>query len=92
MKKFKLLNDTFIHLSNGNKGYSTHGKESKYIEWVHEGEGQQQLTFNKLTSEDETFYVDRYIPVGLQDTSSKKKYGIVLECCWLVEPLILIHI
>lgn len=88
MKKFKLLNDTFIHLSNGNKGYSTHGKESKYIEWVHEGEGQQQLTFNKLTSEDETFYVDRYIPVGLQDTSSKKKYGIVLECCWLVEPLI----
>ena len=34
MKKFKLLCDTFIHLTNGNKGYTTHGKESKYIQWV----------------------------------------------------------
>ena len=49
MKNFKLLNDTFIHLTNGNKGYSTHGKESKYIKWIHEGEGKQQLTFNNLT-------------------------------------------
>ena len=23
MKNFKLLNDTFIHLTNGNKGYTT---------------------------------------------------------------------
>ena len=38
MKNFKLLNDTFIHLTNGNKGYTTHGKESKYIKWIHEGE------------------------------------------------------
>ncbi len=88
MKNFKLLNDTFIHLTNGNKGYTTHGKESKYIKWVHEGEGRQQQTFNSLTTDDETFYIDRFIPAGLQDASSKKKYGIILECCWIVEPLI----
>ena len=88
MKNFKLLNNTFIHLTNGNKGYSTHGKESKYIKWIHEGEGKQKLTFNNLISDDETFYVDGYISPGLQDTVSKKKYGIILECCWLVQPLI----
>ena len=88
MKNFKLLCDTFIHLTNGNKGYTTHGKESKYIRWIHEGEGQQQLTFNNLTSNDETFYVDRFIPAGLQDNVSRKKYAILLECCWLVQPLI----
>ena len=88
MKNFKLLNDTFIHLTNGNKGYTTHGKESKYIKWIHEGEGKQQLTFNNLTPDDETFYIDGYFSAGLQDTVSKKKYGIILECCWLVQPLI----
>ncbi len=88
MKEFKLLCDTFIHLTNGNKGYTTHGKESKYIRWVHEGEGKQQFTFNNLTSDDETFYVDRFVPVGLKDKVSKKKYAIILECCWLVQPLI----
>ena len=87
MKNFKLLNDTFIHLTNGNKGYTTHGKESKYIKWIHEGEGKQQLTFNNLTPDDETFYVDRFIPAGLHDKVSKKKYAILLECCWLLEPL-----
>ena len=87
MKNFKLLNDTFIHLSNGNKGYSTHGKVSKYIKWIHEGEGKQQLTFNNLTPGDETFYVDRFIPAGLQDNVSKKKYAILLECCWILNPL-----
>jgi hypothetical protein len=87
MKNFKLLNDTFIHLTNGNKGYTTHGKESKYIKWIHEGEGKQQLTFNNLTPDDETFYVDRFIPIGLQDNVSKKKYAILLECCWILNPL-----
>ena len=87
MKNFKLLNDTFIHLTNGNKGYTTHGKESKYIKWIHEGEGKQQLTFNNLTPNDETFYVDRFIPAGLQDNVSKKKYAILLECCWILNPL-----
>jgi len=88
MKEFKLLCDTFIHLTNGNKGYTTHGKESKYIKWIHEGEGKQQITFNNLSSTDETFYVDRFVPTGLQDKVSRKKYAIILECCWLVQPLI----
>ena len=88
MKNFKLIGDTFIHLTNGNKGYTTHGKESKYIKWIHEGQGNQQLTFNNLTSDDETFYVDRFIPTGLQDKKSKKKYALLLECCWIVQPLI----
>ena len=48
MKNFKLLNDTFIHLTNGNKGYTTHGKESKYIKWVHEGEG-RPVSYTHLT-------------------------------------------
>lgn len=87
-KQFKLLNDTFIHLSNENKGYTTHGKESKYIEWVHEGEGQQQKTFDSLTTEDETFYVDRFLPIGIQDKKSSKKYGMILECGWLNKNLI----
>ena len=35
--KFNLVGNTFTHLTNGNKGYSVHGKESKYIEWVDGG-------------------------------------------------------
>ena len=35
--KFNLVGDTFTHLTNGNKGYSVHGKESEHIEWVKEG-------------------------------------------------------
>ena len=75
-KQFKLLNDSFIHLSNGNKGYMIHGKESKCIEWVHSGEGKQQETFNSLTSDDETFYVDKFLPVAFRDERSKKKIWI----------------
>lgn len=88
MKDFKLICESFIHLTNGNKGYTTHGKESKYIRWIHEGEGNQQNTFNNLTENDETFYVDRFIPLAFQDTKSSKKYAIVLECGWITNPLI----
>ena len=96
-KKFKLLNDSFTHIRNGNKGYMIHGKESKCIEWVHMGEGKQQETFNSITSEDETWYVDRFLPAGFNDTKSKKKYGLLFECGWIMQPLIdqilsLIHI
>ena len=72
-KKFKLLNDSFTHIRNGNKGYMIHGKESKCIEWVHMGEGKQQETFNSITSEDETWYVDRFLPAGFNDTKSSGK-------------------
>ena len=87
-KKYKLLNDTFIHLDNDNKGYIVHAKESKYIEWIHEGVGKQQETFNSLTENDETFYIDKFLPAGLQDNKSKKKYGIILESHWIAQPVI----
>lgn len=87
-KQFKLLNDTFIHLDNDNKGYIVHAKESKHIEWVHEGVGNQQKTFDSITENDETFYVDNFLPLGLQDKKSKKKYGIILESHWISEPVI----
>ena len=32
--KFNLVGDAFTHLTGGNKGYSVHGKESKYVQWV----------------------------------------------------------
>ena len=45
--KFKILCNTFTFLENDNKGYSTWAKESKHIEWVHEGHGSggQQETY-----------------------------------------------
>ena len=87
-KKYKLLNDSWIHLSNGNKGYMIHGKESKYIEWVHCGEGRQQETFDTLAEGDETFYVDKFLSAGLHDNKSSKKYGIIFECGWINQPII----
>jgi hypothetical protein len=87
-KQFKLLNDSWIHLSNNNKGYMVHGKTSKYIEWIHSGEGKQQETFDTLESGDETFYVDKFLPMGFQDQKSSKKYGIIFECGWIMQPII----
>ena len=88
MKQFKLLCDSFTHLTNENKGYSTHGKVSKYIEWVHEGHKEQQKTFALLEEGDETWFVDKFMPAAFQDTKSSKKYGMVLECGWMNESLI----
>ena len=48
--KFNLVGDTFTHLTNGNKGYSVHGKESEHIEWVKEGG-------------EATFYIDNVIAI-----------------------------
>lgn len=65
--QFNLVGDTFTHLTGGNRGYSVHGKESKYIEWV------------KDSSLETTFYVDDTLPVALNDNISGKKYGWILE-------------
>ena len=35
--KYNLVGDTFTHLTNGNIGYSVHGKVCKFIEWVKVG-------------------------------------------------------
>ena len=64
--KFNLVGNTFTHLTNGNKGYSVHGKESKYIEWVHSGG-------------DGTFYIDDTVNVGINDERTGPKYLWLLE-------------
>ena len=66
-KKFNLMSDTFTHLTGGNKGYSVHGKESKYIEWV------------KDPSLEVSFYVDDTIPTAFTDKVVGKKYAWLLE-------------
>jgi len=62
------VGDTFTHLTNGNKGYSVHGKESKYIKWVKDhplAEG--------------TFYIDNTINDGIGDGRKGLKYLWLLE-------------
>ena len=66
-KKFNLIGDTFTHLTNGNKGYSVHGKESKYIEWVKE-------------SGECSFYIDSTLPYAwMDDAPEGPKYAWLLE-------------
>ena len=75
MKKFNLVGDTFTHLTNGNKGYSVHGKVSKYIEWVKEGgEG--------------TFYLDETINNGISDGREGPKYLWLLESKFIKQGLV----
>ena len=74
-KKFNLVGDTFTHLTNGNKGYSVHGKESKYIEWVKDGA-------------DATFYIDNTINNGIQDGRTGLKYLWLLESKYIKPGLV----
>lgn len=83
-KKFKLVDDTFCYTGTCNQGnqygYLALNRIPKYLEWVHEGHGNYVQTFNNLTENDETFYTERMIQLGLQDKVSAKKYA------WLIEP------
>ena len=74
-KKFNLVGNTFTHLTNGNKGYSVHGKESKYIEWVSSGG-------------DGTFYIDNTIDVGISDNRPGPKYLWLLESKFIKQGLV----
>jgi len=60
--KFNLVGNTFTHLTDGNKGYSVHGKESKYIEWVKDGSGEA------------TFYIDSTLTQAHIDNVQGPKY------------------
>ena len=73
--KFNLVGDTFTHLTNGNKGYSVHGKEAKYIEWVKEGG-------------EATFYIDNTINVGINDDRKGIKYLWLLESKYIKPGLV----
>jgi hypothetical protein len=74
-KKFNLVGNTFTHLTNGNKGYSVHGKESKYIEWVQDGG-------------DGTFYIDDTINNGINDGREGPKYLWLLESKFIKQGLV----
>lgn len=73
--KFNLVGDAFTHRTGGNKGYSVHGKESKYIEWI------------KDPSIGKTFYVDDTLSHAFSDGIQGKKYGWVLESKF-IKPLV----
>ena len=73
--KFNLVGDTFTHLTNGNKGYSVHGKESEHIEWVKEGG-------------EATFYIDNTINDGINDGRSGPKYLWLLESKHIKQGLV----
>jgi len=73
--KFNLVGNTFTHLTNGNKGYSVHGKESQYIEWVQDGG-------------EATFYIDDTINDGVNDKRSGSKYLWLLESKFIKPGLV----
>lgn len=75
-RKINLVGDTFTHLTGGNKGYSVHGKESKYIEWVHDD------------SINETFYIDDTITNAFNDNLVGKKYAWILESKYIKPSLV----
>jgi hypothetical protein len=75
-RKINLVGNAFTHLTDGNKGYSVHGKESKYIEWVFD-----------LSSE-ETFYIDGDINRAFSDQIKGDKYGWVLESKFIVPEIV----
>jgi hypothetical protein len=65
-QRFQIIGEGFLHTNGGNKGYSVHGKESKYLEWSrYDG--------------DAIFYIDEMIPTAEFYDTNKKKYAWVLE-------------
>ena len=70
--KINLVGNSFTHLTGGNKGYSVHGKESKFVEWVFD------------LSADETVYVDQNINQAFTDGLDGVKYGWLLESKFVV--------
>jgi hypothetical protein len=73
--EIQLVGNTFTHLTNGNKGYSVAGKESKYIKWTPE-------------YRDCVFYLDDFISDGALSQTSQIKYGWLLESKYIVPGLV----
>lgn len=86
MKKFKLIDNTFSYIGESEfgsqNGFIAINRTPENIQWVHEGFGNHMNTFNNLSSDDETFYTENLIQLGLQDKVSSKKYAILLEPRW----------
>lgn len=76
MRSINLVGSSFTHLTHGNKGYSVHGKKSKYIEWKSD---------NTLGI---TFYIDSELDTSFSDGIKGIKYGWLLECKFLIPDMI----
>jgi hypothetical protein len=76
MISINLVGSSFSHLTNGNKGYSVHGKESKHISWKFD---------NSLGV---TFYMDRSLESALHDDIKGIKYGWLLECKFIIPDIV----
>jgi hypothetical protein len=74
--KINLVGDSFTHLTGGNKGYSVHGKESKYIKWVFD------------FSANETVYVDQNIGQAFTDKIEGIKYAWLLESKFVTPDIV----
>lgn len=74
--KFNLVGNTFTHLTDGNKGYSVHGKESQCIEWVKDGSGEA------------TFYIDSTLGQAEFDEVPGPKYGWLLESKYITPQIV----
>lgn len=66
-KSYNIVGACWSNTNNGNKGYSIHRKEGKYVEWHENGENL------------ETFYLDHSIPRAFDDDKSIKKYAWLYE-------------
>ena len=75
--KYNLVGNTFTHLTDGNKGYSVHGKESKHLEWV-----------NDNPFAEGTFYIDNTINEGVTDGRKGPKYLWLLESKYIKPNLV----
>lgn len=75
--KYNLVGDTFTHLTNGNKGYSVHGKEAKNLEWT-----------NDNPFAEGTFYIDNTINDGINDGRKGPKYLWLLESKYIKQGLV----
>lgn len=73
--KFNLVGTTFTHLTGGNKGYSVHGKTSRFVEWVKEDGAA-------------TFYIDRTLAEARIDKRPGPKFGWLLESKFITPQIV----
>lgn len=73
--EIQLIGNTFTHLTNGNKGYSVHGKESKFIQWTQD---RREIVF----------YLDNHIHEGTIVGNNQIRFGWLLESKYIVPGLI----
>jgi hypothetical protein len=67
-----LIGDSFSHLTGGNKGYSVHGKVSKYVNWKRD---------NTIGI---SFYIDDNLDKAFDDNVKGIKYGWLLESKFVI--------